>query len=736
MASRKQRRHERAQEQERQPSAAGWGLRRALAVGALLAVAAAVAYSNSFTVPFVFDDPQYTVENPAIRNLWRPWELIPTRPVLAFTLALNYRLGGFQTGGYHAFNLLVHVLAAWTLFGLVRRTLQGETLQAVWGKHAGKLALAVALLWLVHPLQTQSVTYIIQRGESLMGLFYLLTLYCAVRARGSKYAVAWWLGALVSCALGIGAKQVALTAPILVFLYYWFFFPTAFEGRKWLLWLIVPLGAGCLAAGLWYALRMGHFTAGFSVRGATPWTYALTQSAVLWHYLRLAVLPLGLCLDYGWPVAKSGAEVWPFLVGTLAWLALTAWALLRRHPLGFLGAWFFVILAPTSSFLPIADAAVEHRMYLPLAAVVVLAVLAVFRAGAQLFARQSWTPAERRVVAAASGWTLLAATAFILGVLTFARNRVYESNLTLWSDAAARRPLNARAHSNVGAVLTRLGRPAAARPRLEEALRLDAAYPEAHYNYGVTLDHLGERDKAMEHYRKAFELSPNYAQAFSNYANDLGQIGKWAEAEKYYRHAIWLKPDYSEAYCNLGAALDALGRTGEALDAYRTALKINPDFPEAHCNLGNAYGKLGKNDIAVAGYREAVRLRPDFPEALNNLGVALGRLGQYAEAVPYYERCLKVRPGYAEAHYNLGVALSRLGRGSEAIPQYQEAVQIKPNYMEAQYSLGAEAFKAGLLPLAEKHLSEALRLKPDLTQARQLLEQVRERLNRRPPEQP
>ena len=385
---------------------------------AIIVAATIAAYHNSFSVPFVFDDGPAIVENSTLRHLWPPWTALSPphgqgltvegRPLLNFSLALNYAIGGTSSQGYHVVNLIIHALAALTLFGLVRRTLSALNSQL-----STSVALATALLWAVHPLQTESVTYVVQRTESLMGLLYLLTLYAFVRG--------WFAVSLAACLLGMATKEVMVSAPLMVLLYDRTFVAGSFRAAwrqrgkfhlglasTWIVLGLLVLGAGN---------RGG--TIGASA-GVTWWQYAMCQSRAVIHYLQLALWPDPLIFDYG-PDFVMLREIAPYALLFGALLALTAFALWRRPALGFLGAWFFVILAPTSSVVGgTRQMLAEHRMYLSLAAVVVLVVLGA----------HTWL--GRR-----AGWWF-AALAVALGTTTIRRNHDYRSELALYTDTVAK----------------------------------------------------------------------------------------------------------------------------------------------------------------------------------------------------------------------------------------------------------------------------------------------------------
>jgi hypothetical protein len=451
-------------------TAAGW--RKAIPI---IILAGLLAYANSFTKAFVLDDYYWIVENREISDPSAYWWGMGTRYLIALSLLANYQVGGENVLSYHAFNVAVHIGAALVLFGIVHRTLLLDRWGGRYQQSAPWLALVVALLWLVHPLQTQSVTYIVQRCESLMGLFYLLTLYCVLRgARSpSRLPWGWYAGALVCSTLGMGCKEVMATATVVILLYDWVFLAASFgdllRRRGWL-YAAMSVLPGLLVYRELFAGGSGDASAGFGVQGITPLQYALTQPGVILHYLRQALWPTSLCLDYrDWPVARTLSQA---LVPTLVLVAVglgTAWALVRRSWLGFVGAWFFLILAPTSSIVPLTDVAEEHRMYLPLAAVVVLVVAAGNGAVNWLCRRLDPAAWVRRAVAGG----LAGICVGFLCALTFVRNEDYRSETAIWADTVAKRPGNARARGALGLAYSREGRSDEAIAELNEARRLN-----------------------------------------------------------------------------------------------------------------------------------------------------------------------------------------------------------------------------------------------------------------------
>jgi tetratricopeptide (TPR) repeat protein len=675
----------------------------------LIVLAGAAAYANSFSGPFIFDDLPSVPDNQSIRHLATAFwpdhgsgQTVEGRPVLNLSFALNYAFGRTHVWGYHLTNVLIHLLAGLTLFGLVRRTLRLPSLRQRFGPDASLLAGLIALLWTVHPLQTESVTYVIQRAESFMGLFFLFTFYAFVRSVDSTRPGLWRALCVVSFFLGIGTKEVIVAAPPLLLLYDWVFVSGSLA-KAWRahrgIFLVLASGLVFLATLIVSSGGNRSGTIGLGI-GVSPLAHALTQPLALLTYLKLSVLPHPLVLDYGTILTRRSWELLPQALAVFVLVALTAVALKRSPALGFIGAWFFVILAPTSLAPEATQVIVEHRMYLPLAGVVVLIVLGLYR----LLGRQSFP--------------VLLALAAVFGWLTSQRNKTYRTEERIWRDTITHCPDNERAHYNLGAVLFAEGRTAEAVAQYEEALRLRPDYPEAHSNLGSALFAEGRADEAIAQCEEALRLEPDYAEAHINLGGALFAEGRADEAIAQYEEAVRLKPNYAEAHDNLGIALKAEGRTDEAIAQCEEALRLKPDLAEAHKNLGDALDAGGRTDEAIAQYEEALRLNPDYAEAHNNLGIILSAAGRTAEAVAQDEEAVRLKPDYAEAHNNLGSDLSAEGRTADAIVQYEEAVRLKPDLAEAHNNLGGALGTEGRTAEAIAQYDEAVRLKPDYAEAR------------------
>lgn len=532
----------------------------------LLILSGLIIYSNSFSVPFLFDDLPNIVYNAFIQHSWLTQNALEKiwiygvgswRPLVAFSLWINYALGGLQVWGYHAFNICIHILSGLLLFGIVRRTLLMDRLRERFSQDAVWLAGGIALIWLVHPLHTTSVTYIIQRAESMMGLFYLLTLYGVIR--GVNDGRGWYFLAILSCALGMASKQVMVTAPIVTFLYDRIFLSKSFQE----LWqkrggLYAGLVSTWLLLGFFSLSAMPRWSAGFNIHELTPWDYARSQCGVILHYLKLSFWPHPLVFDYlGWPIARSFGDFGLQAACIAILLSLTIGSLFWFPALGFLGAWFFLILSPTSSIFPLLDIVAEHRMYLPLAAIVTLTVMVTDSLMKYFANRFSISKPVRAGFAA----TLVLSLTVVLGTLTFQRNQDYRTPLSIWQDTISKRPDNLRAHFVLGKTY------------------LDA----------------GDTDKALALFSTMVHLAPDSVFMHDGMAQVSAKMGHFEEAASHFSEAIRFNQDHYYGYQEgLGRALAKQGKLNEALPHFRKALELEPGDLKSHYNLGVTLAKLGK----------------------------------------------------------------------------------------------------------------------------------------------
>lgn len=598
-----------------------------------IVLAGLLAYSNNYHGEFIFDDFPAIVDNPEVHSLSRIGELLhpapntplSARPVAALSFALSFALGGLDVRGYHLVNNLIHILTALALLWLIRATLLLPRFAMTYGKRACGYGLAVALVWLVHPLNSETVNYLVSRTELLVGLFYFATMCSAAHAFRSARPRGWLTAAVTFCALGMASKEVMVSAPFMVLLYDRLFvagsFAQALRQRRV---FYSALAATWLIVGFYQLDNPRADSVVFDSTTLSVLDYFRTQLTILIHYLRLSVWPQPLVLDsQDWPIVKEFSAKLILPLAILCTIAAATLAGIRKGVWwSILGAWFFCILAPTSSFIPIVTEIVsERRMYLPSAALVVLVVFTVDHYWHVLCGRVA--PGRTPLTFAPA--VLLLFTVFMLGYLTWDRNQDYRTAVTIWTDTVAKRPGNSRAHENLGKALVAEERVAEAITHFREAVRF---YPEGHP-----------------------------------------------------------APELSEIYSNLGSALSQLERFPEAIEMHRKALELLPDDAMGHYHLGNTYLRINDLENARLSFEKALAIDQNLPPAHGNLGLLFMQKKDYANAERHFQILLKLAPQEPSPYTVLAELRVQQGRIDEAVQLYRQALRLAPGAPDIEFQL-------------------------------------------------
>ena len=600
----------------------------------LLSTIVLLIYSNTFKAPFVFDDNMNIQNNTSIRLGKLTTENIVTavseshlrsRPIANISFALNYYFHQYNVTGYHVVNVLIHVTTGIFLYFFVKTTLHLPLLHfkdttATW------IASFTVLLWLVHPLHTQSVTYIVQRMNSMASMFYVLSMLLYTRGRLTSDKRRRWLlftGCILAGILAIGSKEIALTIPFFLLLYEWYFFQDL--SFVWFKKYLISFAGVMVFLALSALMYMGTETLHNILVVPDDFDFTLTERVltefrVVIVYLKLLLFPhpSQLNIDYDFPLSRSLFDPIStlFALGTIIGMfGLALYISKKERLLSFCVLWFFGNLVIESSVIML-DILFEHRTYLPSMLLSLLVVTLVVR-----YTKLPWL----RVV-------VLCAVALVYAVWTYERNSLWANEIALWSDCVVKSPHKARPHTNLGYALMSQG-------NLKEAIH---------------------------HYTEALRIAPSYVIAHNNLGDALARQGKVAEAVYHYTEALRLNPHYAEAHNNLGNALMDEGKAEEAVRHYTEALRLNPNAALFHNNLGSALAHQGKVEEAVRHYTEALRLNPNAAQVYNNLGNLLVRQGKVEEAVRYYTEALRLNPNYALARQNLERVLRQ--RGASAGP--------------------------------------------------------------------
>jgi tetratricopeptide (TPR) repeat protein len=704
-----------------------------------------IAYSNSFQAGLVFDSSLVIGQDPRIRQatpanvasiltggyLYGSTIAGLYRPLTTLSYLLNYGVfgNGPRPTGYHWGNLALHAVNVALVYALGLMVL-GETAPA-W---------ALAAIWGLHPLLTESVTNIVGRADLLAAFGVLAGLLCFVRSASAagRRRLAWLAGMAAAQAIGLFSKENAVVLPGVMLVYGLTWFDRATWRR-----LAPAYAALALPFAAFFYLRAQahlHMVVPFTdspLADAGFWTARLTAFKVIGKFLWLFLWPARLSADYSYnAVPLFGWQAWTWedakaLIGLAVCLGAALLALILavrgRHaekPMLFFLVFFFVAISPTSNLIVfIGSIMAERFLYLPsvgLAGCVVAAISALGQ-----------TPLRRPQTARAA-WAALLLVCLGLAARTYVRNQDWKDELSLWTSAVTVSPGNAKAHYNLANTLEILpGRMPEAIAEYQAALRIDPNHADVHYNLANALSAVpGRQPEAIAEYHAALLIEPDRVEPHNNLANALARLpGRLPEAIAEYQAALRIRPASAEVHHNLANALLRLpGGQLEAIDEYYAALRIDPDHADVHIHLANALARLpGRLPEAIVEYRAALRLKPDSVDARIGLANALSAIpGGLPEAVAEYAEAVRIRPDDADAHYDLGTALARIpGRLPEAIAEFEAALRSEPDFVEAHVNLGtALAQTPGRLRQAITEYEAALRIRPDPV-VRQMLDRLR-----------
>jgi len=619
-----------------------------------------IVYSNTFHASFQFDDKPSITDNYAIKHLDNIPEIFnswPCRFLTYLSLAINYHFQQLDVLGYHLFNIIVHLGSAVLLWWFVLLTLSTPVMKGnKIAPFADEIALFSALVFVSHPVQTEAVTYIVQRASSLAGLFYLASLCLYVKARllqegnpNSRLGRQIYILALITTVLTMFTKEMVITLPVMMLLYEAFFFKTK-KGLNWkalmpFLLTIIVIPATMVATK--YIDFHGMRRAVEGPQGITPIEYLLTQFRVLVTYIRLDFLPLNQNLDYEYAVSKSIFDLATFSsLLILTGILYSAQRLfLNYRLLSFSILWFFLTLLPESSVIPIRDVIFEHRLYLPLAGYCIFLVSGLF----YLFPKRSF----------ATTGMILTLIICINSFLTYERNKVWQDEFHLWDDIVHKSPHKERP------VNTR----------------------------GTIYDAQGQYDKAIADYDKAIELNPKFDAAYSNRGNVYNKEGNFTKALLDYGKALQLNPGLDVAYCNRGEIYFKEGDIGRAIQDYDKAISLDPMLGRAYFNRAACYVSLGKAPQAFSDFNKALEINPDNVEGFNNRANLYAQIGNWAQAILDYSQAIRLAPGLAVIYKNRGGVYYQQGNFIQALSDFDKAIQLKNNYVDGYFNRAATYYQ-------------------------------------------
>jgi len=545
----------------------------------IIVIAALLAYSNSFNCEFQFDDAVNIKNQQIIKDLnnftdSKLWAHINFRPLSMLSFAINYNIGQLDVTGFHIFNLIIHIISGFLVFLLTKKILslylssKESALTITW------LSLFVALIFTLHPIQTQSVTYIVQRMTSLSSLFYLLAIYLYTIGRvkhsqkGFSFSVfIIYCFVLVSALLSLLAKQIAVTIPLALLLIEVCFIRNN-KGKMYKRFILLSFSA--LLIIFLIVTVFGQLPR--ETNKISRLNYLITQFRVITKYVQLLILPINQNLDHDVRASITFLhirEIASFLVIIL--LFFLGIILYKKEKLITFGiGWFFITLVLESTIFPISGLMYEHRLYLAVIGFGICLVIIIYRL---LLNRKKLM------------MLLLILLAIVYGAATFQRNKVWKNSFTLWSDVLKKSPRKPRSHYNMGNILTDAGQPKKAIKYYLTAIQLKPDYVDALVNVGNNYYNLGNMDKAIYYFEKAVEYNPGFIKALNNLGVILSDRGEFDRAKEYYEKVLQLKPNDAEVVNNLGVVWARKMEYSKALECFQKALSLQPNYDEAKKNI-------------------------------------------------------------------------------------------------------------------------------------------------------
>lgn len=663
----------------------------------LLALLIALVYGNTIFNSFHFDDIPSILEKPWIRGLDKIPQFIFSffqRPLVILSFNLNYSISGFEVWSYHFFNIIFHILASFLVYKLVGQIIFFLKIFSTNSPfHLFSWPFLAALVFAVHPLNTQAVTYISSRSSILATIFYLSSLILFFKGFNErefkgKPGRIYFLGSAFFFFLGALSKEIIVTLPAALFVFHFYFIRKESLGKwlsekgKWILLLSVPI-----LAGVGYKQFFGGGFLSASSAKLSPSAWLLTQTSVVpFEYFRKFLFPFNLNLDINFPILgdwlnpKNWFGLFSLGILIIIWARVSigiekkgSWEIEKRCA-GFGLAWIFLTLLPTSSFIPLLDPVMEHRTYLPLAGFS-LVVASIFS-----WAYRASNGMKQKSVPGFSVQSGMLLILVLFSIIVIDRNKVWKDELTLWADAKYKSPGSVRPFNNLG---------------------------QAH-------DNLGNYDRAIEEFQQALKMNPDYFFGLNNLGNIYGKQKKYEEAITYFKRALEQKSDYSPAYYNLARAYHLVGKKREAVGAYRKAIKYNPYFEQAFYNLAYLSVELGNFDEAVENFNKFLKMRPNHSKAHFGLGNAMMMKGQLDLAMLEYRISGKLDPAFALPYVNMANIQMQTKNIAAAIDNYRKVLRIKPGMASVHLRLGMIYYQfKNDVPKALGYLKDALRLNPN-----------------------
>lgn len=657
----------------------------------LFAIVGILIYSNSFDSSFHFDDKPNILDNVIVKqgvHLSSIWASNHNRFLPLATFAMNYQLGEFSVWGYHIVNLFIHIINSCLVYFIILLIYETPACrESAMSNQKHKLAFFIALLFIAHPLATQSVTYIVQRMASMAALFYFASLAFFLKARISSAPLKWiWFSVTALSALSAFlCKENTYTLPVSLLLAELVFFqPVGVNFGKSTRKLLFAIPV-IIVFGLFVVTRFSSNIfasippAHGNTHTITAQNYFFTQFTVIIKYIQLLLFPIHQNLDYDWPIVNSILDI-PTLLSIICIALLLIWAGSQHNKnrlITFGVFWFFITLAVESSIIPIEDVIFEHRTYLPSFGFILVFVYAVFY----------WLTRLGQSIPSIA----LTCIALVYSTLTYARNKVWTNDYLLYTDIIEKSPNKAR-------------------------------------GWGSRADFLkdqGDTEHALQDYNRAIQINPKYTTALNNRASIYEKLNKYEFAIQDYNQAILADPNYYNAYNNRGLLYIKLAAYDLALADLNKALQLHPNFKEVYINRASVYVSRGEFAKAITDCNSALRIDPNNAFTYCNRGIANMNLNNNNASIDDFSMAIKQNPNLAIAYYNRALVFSRLNQSKKALEDYSHAIQVNAKYKEAYINRANIYIYLKEWQNAKQDLQSALAIDPNFSIAIQNMNYIK-----------
>jgi len=630
----------------------------------VLVAAAGIVYWPSLSYPFEFDDHANILKYFNVRhNTFSSLFLQSSRWVSYWLNAFYYSLlpagGHYNPMLYRAGNILFHIITGLFVFTVIRLMAVQATRNKFLQAHGLLIATLTAGFFLLHPVSTQTVSYVIQgQLEGIAGLFMLAMLACFLAYTYSNRTV-WLILLYALIPIACGTKEIVIITPIMLMVIDWFFVAQGnwynFKQRRWLhlsflgavlvlyIYLLKPLYFLNIL-GLKTALpnNIGNMLTPNAAEKITPYAFFISQFKVILHYVAIFVWPWSMSVDYDWKLSKSffaPDSLLPFLF--LCCVVYWLFKRLRRNPIDLVSfgvMWFLVAVLPRSSIVPSTELLADYKTYFASVGLLLLAACGVVYVWDKILQRLS---SPHAAAVHTVGLVLLLLAAF--GLAAYHRNTVWQSPEAFWENIILNAPAKARAYNNYGVALCEKRQYPESVAAFSKAIQLDATYPDPHNNIAVAYVSLRELDKAVTALQKSIALVPYQPETYNNLATVLMQKNDYGQVEQLLRHALTLRPHYGKAYRNLGVYYAQKGDYERAWQAHKdSCCKADYDNIDGFYMYAQCSAQLKKYDDALIGFQRVLAIDPGSFAARANLIQLYRMMKRPAEAEQLFQQTMQM----------------------------------------------------------------------------------------------